>query len=246
MLLKYNPKRWREELYVGGQYPTILGQLPELTSREVCRYGAGPRWVLQNWTKDWRYCQCSVGELAWLCGVGPYQMMGLLGRDITLQLVWLRWVLSYFGEYNTMLGIIASVRGFPGIPGFKEVQKRINDAESVKNIVTYDCVSVEGQSPGDVPRDFQLTAAKSRDPNIGVSMAPACRPWTAPRKGWGLDQVIEEHGGWWPDSPYAKEVEYRFKWIKGIQKNREKGIKTGVDTSTPVERTKTSISQRIW
>ena len=206
VLVKWDSKKWKKELFGSDKYPSREVQESDTASKIIAK-GSGPEWVLKNWSKDWRYCQCSIGELSWLCGVGPIQMVGVLGADLALQSSWLRWVLAYH-KFDT--DFILSMH-FTGIPGFEEVKDRIIRQRVTDRIVTYDSVGPEAWHMGSLPGDWQPSAVKSRSEEVGVSKSPVFPPWTAPPKEWGLMLDVDEVYGGWPDRPWAGEIKQAFR-----------------------------------
>lgn len=201
VLIKWDRKKWKKDLFGANQYPSRDAHESD-TAAKIIAKGEGPAWVLRNWTKDWRYCQCSLGELSWLCGVGPVQMVGVLGADLALQSAWLRWVLA---NHQLDIDFIQQTH-FVGIPGFEEIKDRIVRQRSADRIVTYDSVFADAWHPGSLPGDWQPSAVKSKSADVGVSKAPAFPPWTAPPKEWGLMLDVEDVYGGWPARPWAAEI----------------------------------------
>lgn len=205
VLDKWDPKAWKKDLF-GGAYPDTSPEQSDTISKIEAK-GEGPAWVVHNWMKDWRYCQCSLGELAWLCGVGPNQMAQVIGRNLVLQLCWLRWILSY---KRADVDIILKAH-FVGIPGFEEVKTRIAAAGTADGVVTYGCVGADAWAKGRLPFDWQPLAVKSVHPTRGVSTADAFPPWTRPLPEWRLQHDVEAIYGGWPDRPWASEIEKTFR-----------------------------------
>jgi hypothetical protein len=203
VMQRWDSKRWKKDLFEGGSYPDTDPEESD-TAAAIVAKGEGPAWTLQNWSKDWRYCQCSLGELAWLCGVGPIQMAQVLGRDTVLQLQWMRWVLSYFRNDHD---VIMAAR-FPLIQGFDGVKDQLKK-QSVERVVTYDTVGADAWQRGFLPSDWQPTAAKSMSPNVGVSVSDAFPPWTAPNWDSGHDVGAIYDG--WPNRPWAAEIDRAFR-----------------------------------
>jgi hypothetical protein len=201
VLKKWDSKKWKKELFGVDKYPSTAVEASDTASKIVAK-GEGPAWVLKNWSKDWRYCQCSLGELSWLCGVGPIQMVGVLGDDLALQSAWMRWVLS---NHRFDTDFILRMH-FVGIPGFEEVKDRIIRNRGTDRIVTYDSVGPQAWHRGSLPGDWQPSAVKSKSEEVGVSKSPAFPPWTAPPAEWGLMLDVEEVYGGWPDRPWAGEI----------------------------------------
>ena len=205
-LKKWDSKKWKKELFDGRGYPDISMESSDTAAKIVAK-GEGPAWALKNWSKDWRYCQCSLGELSWLCGVGPIQMAQVLGKDLVLQLAWLRWILSYHREsVDTILQA-----HFTGIPGFEDVKARIARQVDTARIVTYRCVGIDAWHKGSLPGDWQPLAVRSKNTEVGVSTQVAFPPWAPPPAEWKLSHDVEEIYGGWPDRPWASEVRKAFR-----------------------------------
>jgi hypothetical protein len=197
--------KWKKELF-DGAYPDPSVEESD-TVEKICRKGEGPAWTIQNWSKDWRYCQCSVGELAWLCGVGPAQLCQVLGKDLVLQLCWARWVLAHWkSKPDIILGC-----HFGLIPGFEEVKSKIRGTRDLDRIIGYSSVGAAAVKRGYLPPDWQPVAVRSRSEVIGVSTAQATPPWTTPPPEWGLNHDIEDLYGGWPDRPWTAEVNRMFR-----------------------------------
>ena len=242
----YNERTHRREMYGSDHYPTVIGAGPVLSYEQISERGQGPQWILQNWAKDWRYAQCSVGELSWLCGIGPVPMVNYLGRDTVLQLTWMRWALAYWaGTYRgEREWLLSQPIRFPAIiPAWAEIRKRLQ--RGLPDVVTYEPAGVDAYRGG-LPPDWQPYAAKSQDTSKGVSTQPAMRPWVEPPREWGLEGVIEAHGSYWPSSPWAKAVESEFARGREIKRKQE----ARMITSTPPERRDLAnvpvIYQRHW
>lgn len=206
VLQKWDSKKWKKDLFDGRAYPDISPEASD-TAAKIVSKGEGPAWALKNWSKDWRYCQCSLGELAWLCGVGPIQMAKVLGMDLVLQLAWLRWILSYHRESIDMI----LQAHFTGISGFEDVKARISRQGDTARIVTYKCVGVDACRRGSLPGDWQPLAVKSKNTEVGVSTQVAFPPWAPPPEGWNLRHDVKEIYGGWPDRPWAMEVKRAFR-----------------------------------
>jgi len=206
LLQKWDSKKWKKELFDGAVYPDISPAISD-TAAKIIAKGEGPAWVIQNWSKDWRYCQCSLGELAWLCGVGPLQMVKILGKDTVLQLTWMRWILSY---HRNDIDIILATH-FVAIPGFEDVKNKISQQGNTERIVTYDCVGVNACRKGNLPGDWQPMAVKSKNTNIGVSSNPAFPPWEAPPDVWRMKFDVEKIYGEWPDRHWATDIRRAFR-----------------------------------
>lgn len=207
VLQRWDSKKWKKDLFDGGVYPSVDPEDSE-TAAKIIAKGEGPAWVLRNWSKDWRYCQCSLGELAWLCGVGPIQMANVLGRDTVLQLTWARWILGYWKQ-PAQLDIVLAAE-FDQLPGFADLKNRIREAGSTKGLVSHQVAGVE---PGwmSLPGDWQPSSCPSKNPSKGVSRDPAWHPWTKPDPAWGLvHDVAELYGRPWRDKPWAEQVEAVF------------------------------------
>jgi len=200
-LQRFDSKKWKKELFDGGKYPDI-DPMDSDTARKIMAKGEGPAWTLQNWSKDWRFCQCSLGELSWLCGVGPIQMANVLGKDTVLQLTWMRWILSY---HCLDVDVILKAH-FKAIPGFEHVKDRIRRQGNTDRIVTYDPVGVDAWRKGHLPDDWQPSAVKSKYPERGVSRQPAFPPWVAPPASWNLKHDVDLEYDGWPDRPWAPEI----------------------------------------
>lgn len=217
---RWNEKKWKKDLF-DGRSPDLSPETGD-TAAKIMAKGEGPRWTLQNWSNDWRYCQCSLGELAWLCGVGPIQMAQVLGRDLVLQLCWARWILSY-KRHDPDVILRAH---FVGIYGFDEAKERIRTTGDTDGIVTYDCVGADAWRRGHLPGDWQPVAVRSRNTSIGVSIAPAFPPWTAPMEKWHLQHDVEQIYGGWPDRPWASEVERVFRATSKQRRNQREETRT--------------------
>lgn len=204
-LERWDPKKWQKDLFAGGAYPDISPEASN-TAMKIMKKGEGPAWTLQNWSKDWRYCQCSIGELAWLCGVGPVQLAQVLGRDTVLQLCWARWILGHFRRDPDV--ILKAY--FTALIGFEEVKMRIRDAGDTEGIVTYDSIGPGAWVRGSLPCDWQPMAVKSRNPDLGVSTVPAFQPWTQPPSEWHLAHDVSEHYDGWQDRPWKGAVNRAF------------------------------------
>jgi hypothetical protein len=203
---RFDSKKWKKELFEGGRYPDVNPKDSD-TAAKIIAKGEGPAWTLQNWSKDWRYCQCSLGELAWLCGVGPVQMAQVLGRDTVLQLCWMRWILAY----HTLDTDVILRAHFTSIPGFEHVKERIRRQGNTDRIVTYDPVGLEAWNRGHLPGDWQPKSVKSKNSHRGVSTHAAFPPWTAPPEKWRLKHDVNVEYDGWPDRPWANDVNHVFR-----------------------------------
>jgi hypothetical protein len=206
VLKKWDPKRWKKDLFGEDKYPSVSPERSDTVEKIIAK-GEGPAWVLKNWSKDWRYCQCSLGELSWLLGVGPIQAAGVLGADLVLQSAWMRWVLAYHKHDTDFILRMC----FKGIPGFEEVKDRIIRARGTDGIVTYEAASSRDWNRGCLPEDWQPRAVKSRNEDTGVSKSAAFPPWTKPPEEWGLLLDVNETYDGWPDRPWAGEIKQAFR-----------------------------------
>ena len=241
----WNSSKWKDDLFRGGSYPDISPEKSDTIAKIVAK-GPGPAWTIANWSKDWRYCQCSLGELAWLCGVGPYQMAVALGRDVCLQLAWMRWILSYWICLDP--DVIFETSAFPAIPGFQAVKKRLKEAGCFDEVVGYETGWPDDVRRGSVPADWQPLAVKSRDPNRGVSTAPAFPPWIKPNPSWRLIHDVKDlYGNDWPVRPWAKAVEEVFTRARLKQKEEARKLREQQqsENSQPQE-SQTTILEKNW
>lgn len=212
----WHSKKWKDDLFAGGRYPNTDPEASDSIAKIMSK-GPGPAWTLQNWSRDWRYCQCSLGELAWLCGVGPYQMAAALGRDLVLQLTWARFILASWIRINPE--VIFQIPSFPGIPAWAEVKKRLKESASFDEVIAHEVGWPFDVMPGFKPPDWLPVAVKSRDPERGVSTALAYRPWTKPNPKWGLNHDVRElYNDGFPNARWARDVEEVFSKIRMKEK----------------------------
>jgi hypothetical protein len=123
-------------------------------------------------------------------------------------MVWMRFMLAYDGAERGDIEFILSLKGFPAIPGFREVQKRIRATGSLKNIVTFEAAWPQVK-PGSLPPDLQSKAVISLDESKGVSSVPAYPPWIRPNHRWEI--LPHDHDLFnYPPRPWAETVEAVF------------------------------------
>ena len=210
----------RLKLFAGERYPRAVGVGPIVPFADITARGEGPAWVVANWNRDWRFAQCSVGELAWLCGIGPYPMANHLGRDTVLQLTWMRWVLAHWvaykgeGEWISGLPIY-----FPAIPAWDEIKRQfLSDVErSVTHSIpiTASMVFVRGRFRELIP-SWVASAPAGISERSGVSRSPAEKPWAPPLESWGLGELVDNFSA----PPWAPEIEQVF--ARGRLERRQK------------------------
>lgn len=217
-LVKYDPKKYLE-LYDSEKYPGYVGRGPFLSFEEIVSNGEGPKWIMANWFKTWRTSVLSIGELSHIAGIGPVPMINHLGRDVVLQLCWMRWLLGYWiADRKKTDWILEQNIYFPSIPTWMEICSKIKK-HGHKNIVTFGSAGSEDQGSMDLPSDWQPMKVRGTGQSNGLSKQPCRPPWTAPKSEWGLDEVIRSGHDHWTDRAWAQTVEAEF--ARGLRIKQE-------------------------
>jgi hypothetical protein len=233
-----NGSKLVREGFDGGRYPMTTPSsagIPlrfYMPAKDIAAKGENARWLMGNWSRDWRYALCSVGELAWLCGISPYEWMNFLGRDLVLQHQWMRWVCGYYRDAQSIIRgrQIVAVGDFPNIPAFKEIKARtVNNEFHTRGIVSFGVATEPAQAKlgetyirengqtyigsalGSWPCD--LTFASSVYPNgdVPVSRCPACPPFASARHEWNVFVDDGTHRYFaWPRETYSGLMEEVF------------------------------------
>jgi hypothetical protein len=236
----YNEKN-HYKMYTNNKYPQVIGRGPVLSDDEIMAGGEGPKWMVNNWSKNWRTALLSIGEIAHTCGIGPFPTMNMLGRETVLQHAWMRWVLGYWGrEIHFKNGDISELTKYPlcfsRIKAWPEIIRQINMI-GFENVITYQCLGIEGQDPYSIPDEWQTWKVEATNPVLGIAEQAARPPWTRPMKEWGINELIQKDSGkpyaYWPDRPWADCVEFNF--IRGEKERKKK-----------YSRNETTIIERYW
>jgi hypothetical protein len=198
----YNDKN-HYKMYTNNKYPNIYGKGPVLSYGEIVAGGEGPKWIIDNWHKNWRTALLSVGELSHTAGIGPFPLVNHIGEKIVLEHAWMRWILAEWCKDNIDIIFKNDIK-FSDIQAWPEILRQIKK-QGIRNVVTYESCGGRNLKSSDIPDDWQTCIVISDSEAIGMSEQSATPPWTKPMSEWGLDGIIKEIGGW-SDRPWSRAV----------------------------------------
>lgn len=199
-------KRHHHELYAGGVYrgayrPAGTQIAPSLD--DVKSAGEAASWLVLNALRNADSALMGPGEWAYRAGMPAIQILAYLGRDATLQHMWMRYFLGAATEDE-----IAESGDFPLVQAWTDIKRKVATVGK-RNVVQYKWVREAVNIGG------YLTPVNT------VGLQPAFGPWESARRAWGIFDTIPKWYGYTAPSQALDVWERIFKQAEQERMNKQ-------------------------